>query len=47
MAHFRDAKKLAEVSTGLGAAMVGISDLKKSRVFFREREGGANVRSTW
>ena len=45
--HFRDAKKLAEVSTGLGAAMVGISDLKKSRVFFREREGGGNVKSVW
>ena len=45
--HFRDPKKLAEVSTGLGPAMVGISDLKKSRVFFRDREGGGNVKSTW
>lgn len=38
--HYKDAKKLAEISAGLGEAMVGISDLKASRVNFREREGG-------
>lgn len=39
--HFKDAKKLAKISTNLGAAMVGISDLKGgTRVFFRDREGG-------
>jgi pyridoxal 5'-phosphate synthase pdxS subunit len=37
--HFRDAKKLAEISTGLGKAMVGINDLKKDPVNFRDREG--------
>ena len=38
---YKDAKKLAKISTNLGAAMVGISDLKDgTRVFFREREGG-------
>ena len=39
--HFRDAKKLVKISTNLGEAMVGISDLQGgTRVFFREREGG-------
>jgi len=37
--HFKDAKKLAEISTGLGAAMVGIQDLKTDPVNFRDREG--------
>jgi pyridoxal 5'-phosphate synthase pdxS subunit len=39
--HFNDAKKLLDLSTNLGEAMVGISDLKGgTRVFFRDREGG-------
>ncbi len=43
--HFRDAKILKEISTGLGEAMVGISDLKASRVNFRDREG--TLHGTW
>merc|ERR1719359_1487515 len=39
--HYKDAKILAEVSTDLGEAMVGIQDLKKSAINFRDREGGA------
>ncbi len=39
--HYKDAKKLAEVSAGLGAAMVGISDLKHDKTNFRDREAGA------
>merc|ERR1719362_105025 len=39
--HFNDPKVLAEVSTGLGEAMVGITDLKRAAVNFRDREGGA------
>lgn len=38
--HFRDAKVLMEVSTGLGPAMVGINDIKGDPVNFRDREGG-------
>jgi pyridoxal 5'-phosphate synthase pdxS subunit len=38
--HFRDAKVLMEVSTGLGPAMVGICDIKGDPVNFRDREGG-------
>mmetsp|Transcript_1382 Transcript_1382/g.1318 ORF Transcript_1382/g.1318 Transcript_1382/m.1318 type:complete len:332 (-) Transcript_1382:75-1070(-) len=38
--HFRDAKVLMEVSSGLGPAMVGISDIKADPVNFRDREGG-------
>ena len=38
--HFKDPKKLMEVSTGLGPAMVGISDIKGDPVNFRDREGG-------
>jgi pyridoxal 5'-phosphate synthase pdxS subunit len=37
--HYKDAKKLAELSTGLGVPMVGISDLKRDPVNFRDREG--------
>ena len=40
VAHFKDAKILAELSTGLGPAMVGITDLKNDPVNFRDREGG-------
>jgi len=40
VAHYQDAKVLAEVSTDLGAAMVGITDLANDRVNFRDREGG-------
>jgi len=36
--HFDDPKVIAEVSTGLGEAMSGIGDLRKSQVAFRERE---------
>jgi pyridoxal 5'-phosphate synthase pdxS subunit len=38
--HFNDPKILMEVSTGLGPAMVGISDIKGDPVNFRDREGG-------
>ena len=38
--HFKDAKKLAECSTNLGVAMVGISDLRGDPTNFRDREGG-------
>jgi len=38
--HFSDPKILMEVSTGLGPAMVGISDIKGDPVNFRDREGG-------
>merc|ERR1719287_438506 len=37
--HFKDPKVLMEVSTGLGPAMVGISDIKGDPVNFRDREG--------
>lgn len=33
---------LAEVSTGLGKAMVGVSDIKGDAVNFRGREGGGS-----
>lgn len=38
--HFRDPKVLMDVSTDLGPAMVGISDIKADPVNFRDREGG-------
>lgn len=38
--HYKDPKILMEVSTGLGPAMVGISDIKGDPVNFRDREGG-------
>merc|ERR1719329_1928519 len=37
--HYNDPKVLMEVSTGLGPAMVGISDIKGDPVNFRDREG--------
>jgi len=37
--HYQNPKKLAEISTGLGKAMVGINDLKSDPVNFRDREG--------
>ena len=40
VSQFRDSKILAQVSCGLGAAMVGISDIKGDAVNFRDREGG-------
>jgi len=40
--HYNDAKKLAELSTGLGEAMVGITNLKSDPVNFRDREAGHN-----
>ena len=42
VAHFNDPKVLAEVSTNLGPAMVGISDISSDPVNFRDREGGAD-----
>ena len=41
--HYNDPKVLAEVSTDLGAAMVGVSDIKASDINFRDREGGGEV----
>jgi pyridoxal 5'-phosphate synthase pdxS subunit len=41
--HYNDPKVLMEVSTGLGPAMVGISDIKGDAVNFRDREGGEFV----
>jgi pyridoxal 5'-phosphate synthase pdxS subunit len=38
--HYKVPKVLMEVSTGLGPAMVGISDIKADPVNFRDREGG-------
>ena len=38
--HFKNPKVLMEVSTGLGPAMVGISDIQADPVNFRDREGG-------
>jgi pyridoxal 5'-phosphate synthase pdxS subunit len=43
--HFKDAKVLAELSEDLGKAMVGISDLKRDAVNFRDREGGSHKRA--
>ncbi len=40
VAHYKDPVKIAEMSTGLGVAMVGISDIKGDKVNFRDREGG-------
>ena len=41
--HYNDPKVLMEASTGLGPAMVGISDIKGDAVNFRDREGGEYV----
>lgn len=38
--HYKDPNALMDVSTGLGPAMVGISDIKSDPVNFRDREGG-------
>jgi pyridoxal 5'-phosphate synthase pdxS subunit len=38
--HYNDPHVLMDVSTGLGPAMVGISDLQADPVNFRDREGG-------
>ena len=40
VAHYKDGKILAECSTGLGQAMVGITDIANDPVNFRDREGG-------
>jgi len=47
--HYKDPKILREISTNLGQAMVGIQDIKKSNVNFRDREGqkSANPYGTW
>jgi len=47
--HYKDAKILKEISTDLGQAMVGIQDIKKSNVNFRDREGkkSPNPYGTW
>lgn len=39
--HYKDPKVIMEVSTGLGPAMVGISDIKGDPINFRDREGGS------
>lgn len=39
--HYNDPKILMEVSTNLGPAMVGISDIKGDPVNFRDREGNS------
>jgi len=39
--HYKNPHMLAKVSENLGEAMVGITDLKASRVNFRDREAGA------
>merc|ERR1712174_191985 len=39
--HYKDPKILMEVSTALGPAMVGVSDIKGDPVNFRDREGGS------
>lgn len=41
--HYKDPKVIMEVSTGLGPAMVGISDIKSDPVNFRDREGGEHT----
>jgi pyridoxal 5'-phosphate synthase pdxS subunit len=38
--HYKDPMVLMDVSTGLGPAMVGISDIAADPVNFRDREGG-------
>jgi len=38
--HYNDPKVLADVSENLGAAMVGVTDLKRAQIKFRDREGG-------
>jgi pyridoxal 5'-phosphate synthase pdxS subunit len=38
--HFNNPKVLLEVSSGLGPAMVGISDIQGDAINFRDREGG-------
>ena len=45
VAHFNDPKIIAEVSAGLGEAMVGITDLKNDAIKFRDREGGRSTES--
>lgn len=40
VAHYNNPKLLAEVSSGLGQAMVGITDIANDPVNFRDREGG-------
>jgi pyridoxal 5'-phosphate synthase pdxS subunit len=42
VAHFNDPKIIAEVSFNLGPAMVGISDIARDAVNFRDREGGGD-----
>merc|ERR1711988_39845 len=39
--HYKNPKVLAQVSSGLGPAMVGISDIKSDPINFRDREGGS------
>lgn len=41
--HFKDPKVLAEVSTDLGPAMVGIQDIQSDPVNFRDREGASRI----
>jgi pyridoxal 5'-phosphate synthase pdxS subunit len=43
--HYNNPKVLMDVSTGLGPAMVGISDIQADPVNFRDREGGEHTYS--
>lgn len=46
--HYNNPKILAQVSAGLGEAMVGITDLKNDKVNFRDREAGdMRPHGTW
>ena len=38
--HYNDPKVLADVSRGLGEAMVGIQNIKKDAINFRDRGDG-------
>jgi pyridoxal 5'-phosphate synthase pdxS subunit len=43
--HYNNPKVLRDVSTGLGPAMVGISDIPGDAINFRDREGGEHTYS--
>ena len=42
VSNYKDAKLIANVSRGLGQAMVGITDIQGDKVNFRDREGGGD-----
>lgn len=43
--HYKDAQLLKTISTDLGEAMVGVQDLEKAAVKFRDREG--QLKGAW